>query len=280
MTATTVPSVTPYKERSAPAYRKASIFDVVRSEWTKFRTVRSTWWCIFVTIVLVLAIGGLVSWASGYHYSRGDASDRLTFDPTARSTAGAVLGQLSMAVLGILFITSEYSSGMIRSSLAAVPRRGRILGVKAALFAAVSLVVGEVLAFGSFVMGQAILKSQGAPTASLSNGTDLRAVVGVGLYLVVLAIIALGIGAIVRSTAVAIVTVVVMLYVVPAILAGVNDSVTQGILKYWPTQAGAQIVQVHRDAHTLSAWPGFAVMVIFGVVVLAAALFTMNRRDA
>jgi ABC-2 type transport system permease protein len=278
-TATTVAPATP-TDGVGRRYRPATFVDVVRSEWTKLRTVRSTWWALLVTVLLGIGLGALITLAASNHYNNLGPSDKASWDPTKISTVGLAFGQLAIAVLGIMFIASEYSTGMIRTSLAAVPRRSRLLGAKALVFAVVALVVGEVLGVISFVIGQAIIKAEGAPTASLSSGAPLRAVLGIGLYLAVLAVIAVGFGAIVRSTAAAIAMIVALLFVLPAISEALPDSWQHPIQKYWPTDAGSQLLSVHRGAYTLSPWLGFLVMVVFAAVVMAVALYLMNLRDA
>jgi ABC-2 type transport system permease protein len=261
-------------------YRPATFVDVVRSEWTKLRTVRSTWWALLVTVALGIGLGALITLAASNHYASMSPGDQASWDPTSVSTVGLAFGQLAIAVLGIMFIASEYSTGMIRTSLAAVPRRSRLLGAKALVFAVMALVVGEVLGVISFVIGQAIIKAEGAPTASLSSGAPLRAVLGIGLYLAVLSVIAVGLGAIVRSTAAAIAMIVALLFVLPAVSEALPDSWQHPIQKYWPTQAGSQLISVHRDAHTLAPWAGFGVMAVFAALVFAIALYLMNLRDA
>ena len=276
MTATAVPQSAPGAARS---WRPPTIVDTLRAEWTKFRTVRSSFWSLLVATVLVVGLGALISLAASHHYSQRSLSDQLGWDPTAVSLAGLTIGQLALAVLGILFVTSEYSTGMIRISLAAVPHRSRLLGAKLAVFTLVALVAGEILGFVSFLLGQAIIHGH-APSASFHQPQILRAVIGSGLYVALLAVIAVGIGTILRNAAAAIATVVALLFVLPGVAQALPSSWRNPVTEYWPTQAGSQILQIHRDAHTLAPWAGFGVMAIFAAVVLAAAFALINRRDA
>ena len=139
-----------------PAYRAATFADVVRSEWTKARTVPSTMWTLIAATVIGIGLGALISAVSANHYAKSSLSSKLTWDPTSISTAGLGIAQLAIGVLGVLLITSEYSTGAIGSSLAAVPRRGRFLGAKAVVVAVLIFVFTEVISFAAFFIGQAL----------------------------------------------------------------------------------------------------------------------------
>ena len=179
--------------------------DVARMEWIKLRTLRSTGW---ITLILAAGMLGLaVLVMSQANYAKLSAADRASFDPTELAFVGLALGQLLVAVLGVLAITSEFSSGMIRATLAAAPRRPMVLAAKAAVLGVAGLAVGEVLAFAAFLAGQAALASP-APHATLAQPGVLRAVLMAGAYLCLMGLIGLGIGAIIRHTAGAIATVV------------------------------------------------------------------------
>jgi ABC-2 type transport system permease protein len=137
------------------AFRPATFGDVLRSEWTKLRSVRSTFWALTVTVVLGIALGAVISAATAHGYAKSSVPGKLSWDPTNVSLAGVAIAQLAIAVLGVLTVSSEYSSGMIRTSLIAVPKRGRVLAAKSLVFAAVTFVVGEVTSFTAFFVGQA-----------------------------------------------------------------------------------------------------------------------------
>jgi hypothetical protein len=180
----------------AAAYRPATLSDALLSEWTKIRTLRSTFFTLVATVAFVVGLGALISYESSVHYSPGDG----LWDPTSMSLSGLVIGQLTIAVLGVLAITGEYGTGMIRTSLAAVPRRGRLLAAKAGVFGAVALVTGELVSWVAFFVGQLLISGH-EPTASLSQPDVARAVVGGGLYIALIGLMAVAAGTILRHTA-------------------------------------------------------------------------------
>ncbi len=280
MTTATVPT-TARRFATEPDGRphRATFVDTVRSEWLKLVTVRSTWVTLVVAVVLADGIGTLVSYLAGSHYGSSSLGDRLTWDPTQVSFFALNIAQLAVAVLGVMIVTSEYGTGMIRTSLAATPQRTKFLAAKSLVVTAVLVVVGEITAFVAFLLGQAVI-SGNAPTASLGDRDVLRAVIGAGLYLALIGLLGAAIGAIVRSTAAGISTIVALLFVLPGVVQALPSSWAQPITEYWPTQAGRQILVLHRDAHTLAAWSGFGVMVLFTVIVLIVASQVIERRDA
>ena len=262
-----------------PAYRAASFADVVRSEWTKARTVPSTMWTLITATVIGIGLGALISAVSANHYAKSSLSDKLTWDPTSISTAGLGIAQLAIGVLGVLLITSEYSTGAIGSSLAAVPRRGRFLGAKAVVLVSLIFVVTEVITFASFFIGQALISGH-APTATLGDTTVLRALIGGGLVGALLALMGLALGALLRHAAGAIAVLVAILFVLPGIAAALPASIEHTLQEYWPTQAGGQVTQVVHTANTLSPWAGFGVFLLFVAVLYGLAFAVLNRRDA
>lgn len=276
MSATTVDPA-PGGRRTAA--RRATFVDACRAEWVKLRTLRSTFYTLLVAAVLGIGLGVLFSALQANRYANGSLSDKINWDPTAISTGGLGLAQLAIGVLGVLAITSEYSTGTIRTSLAAVPHRGRFLAAKAAVFGGVTLVVGEFLSFVSFLIGQALISGK-APSANFGQSHVLRAVIGAGLYLVVLGLFGVALGTLVRNAAAAIAILVAVIFVLPGVAAALPTSIEHTVEKYWPTQAGSQITNVVRQSHTLPAWPGFGIMCLFVAVVLAAAFAVLARRDA
>jgi ABC-2 type transport system permease protein len=262
-----------------PAYRAASFGDVVRSEWTKARTVPTTRWTLIAATVIGIGLGALISAVAAHHYPNSSLSNKLTWDPTSISGSGFAIAQLAIGVLGILLITSEYSSGAIGSSLAAVPRRGRFLGAKAVVLAVLIFVVSEILAFASFFIGQALISGH-APTATLGDPTVLRALIGAGLCGAVLALMGLALGTLIRHAAGAIAVLVAILFVLPGIAAALPASIEHTVQEYWPTQAGGQITTVVRTSNTLSPWAGFGVFLLFVAILSVIAFTLLNRRDA
>ena len=241
--------------------------------------MRSTYWSLLVAAVLGIGLGALFSALQANHYPQASPSDRATWDPTSISTGGLGLAQLAIAVLGVIVMSSEYSSGTIRTSLAAVPRRGRFLTAKATVFTTVALITGEVVAFAAFLIGQALISGH-APTASLAQGKPLRAVIGAGLYLAVLGLLGVALGTLLRNAAGAIAVVVAIIFVLPLVALALPTSIQNSVEKFWPTQAGQQVTSVVRGAHTLSAWEGFGVLCLFVAIVLAAAYAVLAARDA
>ena len=261
------------------AFRAATFRDVLRSEWTKLRSVRSTFWALTVTVVLGIGLGAVISAATAHSYVKFSVSQKLSWDPTGVSGAGMAIAQLAIAVLGVLCISSEYSSGMIRTSLIAVPKRGRVLAAKSLVFAAVTFVVGEVTTFVAFFVGQALISGH-APHAALGNPGVARAVVGGGLYLAALAVLSVAAGALLRHPAAAIACMMAVVLVLPLIAEALPDSWRNPVTEFWPTQAGGQLTSVYHSAHTLQPWPGFGVMCLFVAIVYAIAWTLLDRRDA
>ena len=261
------------------AFRAATFADVLRSEWTKLRSVRSTFWALTATIVLGIALGAVISAATAHGYAKFSVSQKLSWDPTGVSQAGVAIASLAIVVLGVLCISSEYSSGMICTSLIAVPKRGRVLAAKSLIFAGVTFVVGEVTCFVAFFVGQALISGH-APHAALGDPGVARAVVAGGLYLAALAVLSVAAGALLRHPAAAIACMMAAVLVLPLIAEALPDSWRNPVTEFWPTQAGMQITNVYHSAHTLQPWPGFGVMCLFVAIVYAIAWTLLDRRDA
>jgi ABC-type transport system involved in multi-copper enzyme maturation permease subunit len=263
---------------SAVPTRRYTFGDAVRSEWTKIRTVRATFWCLVISTVLGVGLAALVSWGSARHYA-SDPTDHLSWDPVQRSLAPLLIAQLVFAVFGVITVTAEYSTGMIRTTLTAVPKRGRLLAAKLLVFTLVALAAGQIIAFASFWIGQALIHGE-APSASIAHHLVLRAVIGAGLYLALLGLLGAAIGFIVRNAGAGIAVLVALLFVAPLILLLLPNSWYHTVHEYWPTEAGRQVYSVQRGSHALSAWLGFGWMALFTAAVIAAALVVLQRRDA
>lgn len=261
-----------------PGYRRASFAEALHSEWTKARTVPSTRWTLITAAILGIGIGVLVSGLAAHQYARDTPSTRALWDPTALSGSGLVIAQLAIGVLGIVIITSEYATGAIRTSLAAVPRRGRFLGAKAVMIAGVAFIAAEIITFAAFFVSQALISGH-APTASLSQPGVLRALIGYGLYEALIALLGLALGALLRHAAAAIAVLVTLIFILPAIAAALPSSMENTVEKFWPTQAGQQVTVVVRASNELPAWAGFGVLCLFVAIVLAAAFVVLSRRD-
>jgi ABC-type transport system involved in multi-copper enzyme maturation permease subunit len=261
------------------AFRAATFADVLRSEWTKLRSVRSTLRALTATVVLGIALGAVISAAEAHAYAKLSVTQKLSWDPTSVSGAGMFIAQLAIAVLGVLCISSEYSTGMIRTSLIAVPKRDRILAAKSLVFAGVTFVVGEVTTFVAFFAGQALISGH-APHAALGDPGVARALAGAGLYLAALAVLSVAAGTLLRHPAAAIACMTAVVLVLPLIAQALPASWQNRVNEFWPTQAGNQITSVYHSAHTLQPWPGFGVMCLFTAIVYAIAWTLLDRRDA
>jgi ABC-type transport system involved in multi-copper enzyme maturation permease subunit len=270
-------TTTPVAEhRSTVPSARASLPNVMRSEWTKLWSVRSTWWSLIALVVVTIGLSTLISWGTSTSESDIRASD---FDPTSISLTGIAFGQLVIAVLGAMTITSEYTTGGLRTTLTAVPQRMRVLQAKLAVFLAVALVAGLIVSFGSFLAGQLFFAPKDVE-ASLGDPGVLRAVFGGGLYLAASGLFAFALGVLLRQTAAAITVAIAGLLVLPPLTGLLPGSVGDTVNKLFTTNAGAQIMNVVRDHDQLGPWPGFLVFVAWGVVLLAVGAAAMQRRDA
>ena len=251
---------------------------VARMEWLKLRSVRSTWWTLLVFAAGMIGLAILVM--THQHWATMSAADRASFDPTNDSFAGLAIGQLAVGVLGVLAVTSEFSSGMIRATFAAAPRRPLVLAAKAAVVAAVALVAGEILAFAAFAIGQAVLKSP-APHAALGQPGVLRAVLMAGAYPALIGLIGLGLGALIRHTAGAISAVVGVLFVLPLILVPLGTSIQNTVGRFMPMPiAENSLTAVKPVPHSLSPGLVFALLGLYAAATLAAGGWALARRDA
>ncbi len=269
--------LTPVEPGRTP-FRRATFTDALRSEWTKIRSVQSTYWTIFAAALLGIGLGALISGLGASRY-RTDPGIHIGWNPTDHSLRSLEIAQLAFGILGVMIITGEYATGMIRTSLAAVPKRGRLMGAKLTVFSAIALVTGEIIAFVTFLLGQALIHGK-APSASLHQHLVLRAVIGAGLYLALIAVMGAALGLLLRQAAAAIAVVVAMLFVLPGIALALPSWLANPIEKYWPTNAGSQVAMTVRDSHTMTAWLGFGEMALFVGVVLVVAFSLLQRRDA
>jgi ABC-2 type transport system permease protein len=251
---------------------------VAQMEWLKLRSVRSTWWTMLVFAAAMISLAIVVM--AHQHWATMSAADRASFDPTNNSYAGLAIGQLAIGVLGVLAITSEFSSGMIRATFAASPHRPLVLAAKAAVVAAVTVVAGEILAFAAFWAGQAVLQAP-APHATLGQPGVLRAVLMAGAYPALIGLIGLGLGALIRHTAGAISAVVGVLFVLPLILVPLGTSIQNAAAQYMPMLiAENSLTAVKPVAHSLSPGLGFALLCLYAAAALAAGTWALARRDA
>jgi ABC-2 type transport system permease protein len=251
--------------------------DVLRSEFCKFRSVRATFWTLSAAAVFNVAAAALLAiFLPGALSAREAAS----VDSTRISLGGLHLSQVAIGVLGVLIITSEYTSGMIRASLSAVPRRRLLLAAKTLVFTSSALVVGAATSYAAYLVFQAFLPPGNGMRTSLGDAGVLRAVTGAGLYLTVLGLFGLGLGAIIRSSAGAIATLFGLLFVPPLLAALLPASWRDTVGPYLPMQAGTAIYTVQPEPGALAPWTGFGVFCLYAAGALVTGFILIKHRDA
>ncbi|WP_405555358.1 ABC transporter permease [Streptomyces canus] len=251
---------------------------VIRSEWTKIRSVASTVWTLSLAVVVTIGLGILISALSKNEFDNMSREDKLSFDPTFISFAGMSLGQLAMIVFGVLVVSNEYSTGMIRTSLAAVPQRGSFLVSKIAVATGLSLAVGLVTSFVTFFLGQAML---GSHRAEISDPGVLRAVIGGGVYMTLIAMFSMGVAAMLRSPMLSLGILMPFFFLISNILG--NVSATEKIGRYLPDQAGSRIMQVVTpidDDTPYGPWGGLGIMALWVAAALIGGYVLLKKRDA
>jgi ABC-2 type transport system permease protein len=259
---------------------RPGILGVARSEWTKIRSLRSTFWTFIVTAVLTIGLGSL--FALGRTSGRARVPIPANFNAAGFPFNALFLSQLAIGVLGVLIITTEYSSGMIRTTFTSVPQRGLVLAVKAVIFGCVTFVVSIVTTFVTFFAAQAIL-NRGTPKygVSLSSPQALRIVIGAALYLTVCALLGVALGALLRSTAAAITGLAGLLFILPIMINFLPTSWHRDAIAQWlPSNAGMQIVEKVTQPLQFSPWAGLAVFAGWVAVAFVVGTVLLHRRDA
>jgi len=287
---------------------RAGLAGTIRSEFTKLRSVRSTYWTIASLFIVSLGIAAIAGFAIA-NQIHNNPVNKAGMDATQASLIGFFeLGQLIIAVLGALTITSEYSTGMIRTSLTVMPRRGTVYAAKLLVFTTVTLIISVITSFLTFFVGMAAMSGSGV-TASLfhsitipANGTQngpsnnvtfsgtdvispgnvLTAIIGTALLVTVVALIAFGLGAIIRHTAGAITSAIGLLFVVPIIVQVLPDTWRWDVMRFFPDAAGRVLPVTigQQNPHLWSAWPQFGVTLIYAAVLLGAGAYLFRKRDA
>jgi ABC-2 type transport system permease protein len=252
---------------------------VLRSEWLKFWSLRSSVIAVAATVVGMIGFGALFAGVTAAKWADLPAGARTNFDAAGTSLRGYFLAQLIVGVLGVLVVSGEYGTGMIRASLSAAPKRLPVLWAKLIVFAVVTFVVTTVASFITFFVGQALLSGQHLQTTLSAPGV-FRVVIGTGLYLTVVGLIGVAIGWIIRSTAGSIATLFGLLLVVPVLGEALPSSWGQHINPYLPSNAGGSLLALHPDPGMLAPWTGFGVFVLYGVIATAIAVVLLKRRDA
>ncbi|HWF32504.1 MAG TPA: hypothetical protein VG188_08110 [Solirubrobacteraceae bacterium] len=252
---------------------------VLRSEWTKLWSLRSTRWSLLFAFVTMAGLGPLIAAVTMGRWGRLSLHERLTFDPINTALGGYHLAQLAIGVLGVLVISGEYSTGQIRSTFMAVPRRLPVLWAKAANFAAVTFVLTLLASAIAFFVSQAILTRHHIDV-SIGHAPALRAVIGTALYMVVLGVLAMSLGALVRNTAGGIAIFAGVLFVLPGLAHVLPASTFNAINPYLPSNAGSDVLSNTTDPGMLAPWAGFAVFCGCAIAAFLAAAVLLVRRDA
>jgi ABC-2 type transport system permease protein len=275
MTTTTTP---PPRTSSLPA-GGATLPRVIRSEWTKLWSLRSTWWTLLIAFVVTIGFATLLSWGASSNIDKMDAQDRATLDVTNLAMVGVAFGQLAFAVLGALVVASEYTTGGIKATLVAVPNRLRVLVSKVIVFSVVAWAAGTVAAFVSFFVAMPFWSSHDL-AANLSDPGVLRAVFGAGLIALASGLLGLALGALIRHTAGSITSAVALLFVLPPLTNLLPGDWGKAISTRFTTNAGQHITEVIHPAGQMHPWPGFLWMLAECVVPLLVGAWLMRRRDA
>ena len=263
--------------RSAPVgvdSQPVSLARAVKSEWIKWRSLRSTWAVLGAAVVGMLAVGVVVGYNTRHLTGNQDANDLAT----SASLQGFFLGQLLIGALGVLFVSSEFSTGMIRSTFAAVPKRLPVLWAKLAVFFVITAVVMTLVTIVTFLVSQAVI-SQSRPGFSLADPGVWQVVLGTSLYMVLGGVIGGMIAWMVRSTPGSLVGFFALIFVVPELFT-LFGSTGKHIAEFLPSQAGEAFAIAQPDAPSLSPGAGVLVLCAWTVAAIIAASVTLRRRDA
>ena len=305
-----------------PPTGRAGLRGALASEFTKIRSVRSTYWTLAALLVVSIGIGAAITGGTAANFSHNPAN-KAGFDATQTSLiAFFEIGQLIIAVIAALAITSEYSTGMIRTSLTAQPRRGTVYAAKAIVLTSLMLVVSLVTSFIAFFVGQALLSSSGVSaslfhsvtipqnanmtcpqqgqvpdggglppgckvvfsgTYVISPSTVLLAIIGCALFVTLVALIAFGVGAIVRHTAAAIAIAIAALFIIPVLEQALPNDWRWDIMRFLPDAANRVVsvtISGNGDPHLWSAWPQLGVTALWAAALVAAGAYLFRKRDA
>ncbi|MFD7903489.1 ABC transporter permease subunit [Kitasatospora sp. NPDC059722] len=254
----------------------ASFPAILRSEWTKIRSVRSTVWTLALTFVVTVGIGALLSLLTNNNFTEFRRNDQSPFDATGTAFSGIMLGELAIIVFGVLAIGNEYSTGMVRVSLAAVPQRGTLLTGKAVVLGSLALAVSVVTAFVTFFIGQSLL---GSHSTTLGEPNVLRAVFGAALYLTMLCLFSAGVTAMLHNQTLALGVLVPFFFLLSPILSAVPKVKT--LAHYFPDYAGSRMLLVYEQhGQPYGPWAGFAICLAWTLAALAGGALVLKNRDA
>jgi ABC-2 type transport system permease protein len=252
---------------------------VVRSEWTKFRSLRSTRYALAATVGLTVGLALAAAILVVSQWATMTAINKATFQPLNVSLVGASIGVMVIGVLGVLMMTSEYSTGLVSSTFAAVPKRLPVLWAKAAVYTVIALSVMVPAMLVAFFITQAILSADHVAIGFAQAGVA-RAVLGSALYLTIAGLLGIGLGGIFRSTAAAVSSLTVILFVLPVIVFILPASISNTISPFLPGNAGQAIMNIVPQAHGLAPWVGLGVFAGYAFAAIAVAAVLLVRRDA
>jgi ABC-2 type transport system permease protein len=252
--------------------------NVIRSEWTKLRSVRSTYWTAIVALLVGVGIAVLGCAEMVHNFAR-ERDHLIGFDAANFSLQSLYAAQIALGTLGVLTITGEYATGMIRTTLTSVPQRRAVIALKALVYGLAMLVIGEIMSFAAFGIGQAILHEKHLGV-SLSDPGVLRVVFGGGLYLTTVGLLAFGLGALLRRTAAGLATFFGVLFLPSALIDLLPNSWRADAIKFAPANAGTQILNRTRVHDMLGPWQGLGMLALYAGIILLGALYLVGRRDA
>lgn len=272
-------ATSPAHPLARPDQRWPLFASLALAEWTKLRTLRSSYWTLAAAIVAMAGFGAVLSAAYARHLT---PASRAALNPASYSESGFFLAQLAIGVLGVLVMTGEYATGSIRSTLAAAPQRVMVLAAKATVFTLTAFLAGLAGSLAAFFLGQAIFAGAGIRDHLGAPGA-LRPVLGAAAYLAVLGLLSLALGALTRRTAGAIAVLIALLIFLPASAGALPAAWRSDVTPYLPSAAGQVIIGPTKftpPGHLLAPWAGFAVFCGYAATVLITAAITMHARDA
>ena len=261
----------------APFTGRVTQMRVAVSEWTKLWSVRSTRWSLFAAFLFTIGVAALACAVVSHHYPQMSPQDKANFHPLEVNLAGVQLAQLALGVLGVLIITAEYSTGMIRASFTAVPKRLPVLWAKVGVFGLVTFALMLPAILIAFFVGQAILAGHNIDIGFTAPHV-IRVLVGAALYLTVVGLFGLGLGAIVRNTAAGIALFAAIMFVLPPLMNVLPTSWNNAASPYLPLQAGEAILSTTSGGH-LSPWVGLGLFACYAAFAIAVAAVLLVRRD-
>lgn len=255
---------------------RAGLRQAVRAEWTKFWSVRSTPWSLVALLIVTIGLSLLSTNALRSQHG-------IALDAMRRIFVGFNLGQFAIGVLGVLFISAEYGTGQIRSTLSVMPRRSVVVAAKAIVMGGVGLVVGEILSFATFFIGDAMLSGTSAHVAFSAPGV-LRVLIESGIYLSLLGLIGLGIATLLHNSAGAIATLAGFVLVLTLLVSAMPTVIINAVSRYLPANIGATVFSTNSSPRlssvpVFSATTGLVVLASYVVILLGFGVYTMVRRD-